>query len=154
MQEEVEMRAVSLSITTAKFTGNVLKSAIAKVLHEAQNKQSSIKHGKMSVKELTSQDAGASSMEVTSLRVRSFDKVARKYGVDYAIYKDKSTGEKNKYLIFFKGRDADAVTAAFNEYAAKDINRETKKPSIIKKLHEFSEKMVPAPAEKKKELVR
>ncbi len=154
MQEEVEMRAVTLSITTVKFTGNVLKTAIAKVLHEAQNKQSSIKHGKMLVKELTSRDAGASSMEVTSLRVRSFDKVARKYGVDYAIYKDKSTGEKNKYLIFFKGRDADAVTAAFNEYSVKDINRATKKPSIIKKLHEISEKMVPAPVEKKKELVR
>lgn len=60
MQEEVEMRAVTLSITTAKFTGNVLKMAIAKVLHEAHNKQSTIKHGKMSVKELTSRDAGAS----------------------------------------------------------------------------------------------
>ncbi len=154
MQEEVEMRAVTLSITTAKFTGNLLKTAIAKVLRESQNKNSSIKHGRMSVKELTSRDAGASSMEVTNLRVRSFDKVARKYGVDYAIYKDKSGGEKSKYLIFFKGRDADAVTAAFNEYAAKDINRETKKPSIIKRLHEISEKMVPAPAEKKKEIVR
>ncbi len=154
MQEEVEMRAVTLSITTAKFTGNLLKTAIAKVLRESQNKHSTIRHGRMSVKELTSRDAGASSMEVTNLRVRSFDRVARKYGVDYAIYKDKSTGEKSKYLIFFKGRDADAVTAAFNEYAAKDIKRETKKPSIIKRLHEISEKTVPAPAEKKKEIVR
>ncbi len=154
MQVEVEMRAVTLSITTAKFTGNLLKTAIAKVLRESQNKHSTIKHGRMSVKELTSRDAGASSMEVTNFRVRSFDRVARKYGVDYAIYKDKSGGEKSKYLIFFKGRDADAVTTAFNEYAAKDIKRETKKPSIIKKLHEISEKMVPAPAEKKKEIVR
>ena len=37
------------------------------------------------------------------------------------------------YLVFFKGRDADVMTAAFQEFSAKKLNRE-KKPSIRKAL--------------------
>ena len=73
-------------------------------------------------------------------------KLTRKYGVDYAIYKDKSSGEKNKYLIFFKGRDADAITAAFKEYAAKDIKRETQRASVLDKLHNLIERSRNIPA--------
>ena len=38
-----------------------------------------------------------------------------------------------RYLVFFKGRDADLMTAAFQEFSAKKLNRE-KKPSIRKAL--------------------
>ena len=41
--------------------------------------------------------------------------VARKYNVDFAVKKDKTT-EPPKYLVFFKGRDADAVAQAFKEF--------------------------------------
>ena len=37
---------------------------------------------------------------------------------DYAVKKDRSSSPP-KYLIFFKGRDADALTAAFTEYTSK-----------------------------------
>lgn len=59
-----------------------------------------------------------SNIEVTESNIKGFDRVARKYGVDYAIKKDKS-GEIPKYLVFFKARDADALTAAFTEYSGK-----------------------------------
>ena len=50
--------------------------------------------------------------------------------MDYAVKKDTS-GEIPKYLVFFKARDADALTAAFTEYTSKnEKNRE--KPSVIK----------------------
>lgn len=151
MQEEVEMRSVTLSVNAAKLTGRLLKAAIRKVLNDIskmkqKHKQAPIRHGKRTVKELTQMDAGASSMEATNLRVHSFDRVARKYGVDYAIYKDKSSGEKNKYLIFFKGRDADAITAAFKEYASKDIKRETHRASVLDKLHNLIERSRNIPA--------
>jgi hypothetical protein len=52
--------------------------------------------------------------------------------VDYAVKKDTS-GEIPKYLVFFKARDADALTAAFTEYTSKnEKNRD--KPSVIKLL--------------------
>ena len=46
-----------------------------------------------------------------------FDRVARKYNVDYAFHK---TGP-DKYLLFFKAGQADAITAAFSRlYKAGD----------------------------------
>lgn len=144
MQEEVEMRAVTLAISTSKLSGRLLKAAIAKVLKEAskpKDKPPTVKHGKQSLKELMAKDAGASSIEATNLRVGSFDRVARKYGVDYAVYKEKTAGSKDKYYIFFKGRDADAVSAAFKEYSANQIRKETNRPSVVAHLHKLVEQV-------------
>lgn len=144
MQEEVEMRAVTLAISTSKLSGRLLKAAIAKVMKEAnkpKDKSPTVKHGKQSLKELMAKDAGASSIEATNLRVGSFDRVARKYGVDYAVYKEKTAGNKDKYYIFFKGRDADAVSAAFKEYSANQIRKETNRPSVVAKLHKLVEQV-------------
>ena len=55
-------------------------------------------------------DSGAFYM--TDIEPVSYTHLARKYGVDYAVKKDRSSSPP-KYLIFFKGRDADALTAAF-----------------------------------------
>ena len=43
-----------------------------------------------------------------------------------------------RYLVFFKGRDADALTAAFKEFSAKKLTQE-QKPSIRKALATFRE---------------
>ena len=70
-------------------------------------------------------------MDVADKDIRDFQGVARKYGVDYAVKRSK--GEPDKYLVFFKARDNDALIAAFNEFTQK---REYKKehPSILKRL--------------------
>ena len=46
-----------------------------------------------------------------------------------------------KYLIFFKGRDADALTAAFTEYTSKKVKKaqKTERPSVLAKLSKFKE---------------
>ena len=66
-------------------------------------------------------------------------KIARKYGVDYAIKKVK-TEDKPKYVIFFKACDADALTQAFTEYTRKSAERE-KKPSVLQKLRDIGAKV-------------
>ena len=58
-------------------------------------------------------------------------KNAKKYNIDFSLKKVK--GEQTRYLVFFKGRDADVMTAAFQEFSAKKLNRD-KKPSIRKAL--------------------
>lgn len=139
MQEEVENRTVALVISTSKLTGKVLKTAISKYLaHRKTAKAEKINTkpiGKQTVKELVGQNVGVSNIEVSDKNIKSFDKVARKYGVDYAIKKDK-TGEIPKYLVFFKARDADALTAAFAEFSGK-LEKNKEKPSVIQKLHAF-----------------
>jgi hypothetical protein len=140
------------------MTARVLKNAILKFLsHGKQNNRASTQgsqsQGKQSVKKLIGQGQGVSNIEITDNNIRSFERIARKYGVDYALRKD-TTGIIPKYLVFFKARDADALTAAFKEYSGKSIKRE-KKPSALAKLNKFKELMKSSPKrEKKKELER
>ena len=50
------------------------------------------------------------------------------------------TEGKHKYVIFFKARDADALTQAFIEYTRKSVEKE-KRPSVLEKLHSLIEKV-------------
>ena len=144
MQEEVDSRTVALVINSAKLTGRVFKGAIDKYITYCKSKklqkQTVIPHGKQSVKQLIGQNQGVTSIESNDPDIKAFDKVARKYGVDYAVKKVREDNGKSKYVIFFKGRDNDAITSAFKEYTAKSMEK-AKKPSIMKKLHEISEKV-------------
>lgn len=141
MQEEVENRSVTLAISTAKLTGRVLKSAMHKFLSAQKKSRDSptIPHGKQSVKDLAKQNQGLTNIEVTDKNIKSFEKIARKYGVDFAIKKDKSVLPP-KYLVFFKGRDADAITAAFTEFTAKTMQK-AERPSVLAQLRKFTELM-------------
>ena len=69
--------------------------------------------------------------------IRQFERIARKYGVDYAVKKDRSTSPP-KYMIFFKGRDADAITAAFQEYMGRKLRRENR-PSVLERLEQYKD---------------
>ena len=140
MQEDVENRTVTLAITTTKLTGSVLKLAILKFLEAQKNKSRDspkIPHGKQSVKDLAKQNQGMNNIEITDKNIKSFEKSARKYGVDFAVKKDKSV-KPPKYLVFFKGRDADAITAAFTDFTAKMV-RKAERPSVLAQLRKFTE---------------
>ena len=155
MQEEVEQRTVTLAISTSKMTANVLKSAISKYLAHRKEKarQGPVKPcGKQSVKQLVGQDQGVTNIEITDKNIKDFERIARKYGVDFALKKDK-TGEIPKYLVFFKARDADALTQAFKEYTVK-TDRKKERPSVIQKLRKFKEQAasIDTPKVRKKEL--
>ena len=155
MQEEVESRTVTLAISTTKMTANVLKSAISKYLAYRKEKvrEGPVKPcGKQSVKQLVGQNQGGSNIEITDKNIKDFERIARKYGIDFALKKDK-TGDIPKYLVFFKARDADALTAAFKEYTAK-TDRKKEKPSVLRKLRRFKEQAadIDTPKVRKKEL--
>ena len=96
-----------------------------------------IPHGKQSVKSLAKQNQGMTSIEITEKNIKSFERVARKYGVDFAVQKDKSLVPP-KYIVFFKGRDADAITAAFTEFTATAVKKATR-PSVLAQLKKFTE---------------
>ena len=139
MQDEVREKSVALTIKVGKvggrLTAGLLKWTIRKYLAQAQNPK--IHHGKQTVKQLVSQGVGVQNIEITDKNIKSFERVARKYGVDFALKKDPAQG---KYLVFFKARDADALNAAFAEYAGKSLNRSAKKkPSLLGQLSHFKE---------------
>lgn len=141
MQEEVENRTVTLAISATKLTGRVLKAAMRKFLASIKKGRDSpspkIPHGKQTVKQLVGQNAGVSNIEITDSNIKSFERVARKYGVDFAVKKDAAV-RPPKFLVFFKARDADALTAAFQEFTAKTV-RKAERPSVLAQLRKFKE---------------
>ena len=155
MQEEVEQRTLTLVINGTKFSGRVLKSAVSKFVAFCRNQKAKKVNvhpkGKQSVKQLTRQGQGVNTMEIDDENLRQFERIARKYGVDYAVRKDVTT-ETPRFLVFFKGRDADAIMAALKEFSStKELKSE--RPSLLQKLREIVP-VVGAPKECHKEFDR
>ena len=94
MQEEVTHKTVTLSITTTRLTAHGSRaaggSAQAAGGMEKSRVKAKIPHGKQTVKQLIGQNAGVSNIEVTDSNIKSFERVARKYGVNFAVKKDRS----------------------------------------------------------------
>ena len=158
MQEEVEQKVVSLIVDCGKLGEQELRKALAKLVeqmkasHQQHQYDKANPHGKMTVKQLAAKDKGLQSIEVTDKNIGSFNRIARKYGIDFAPFKVK--GEK-RYLVFFKAPDADAMTAAFKEYTAKQVKK-VERPSVLEKLQHFKAliQMAVVDRAKRKELER
>ena len=131
MQEEVTQKTIALVFKSSRLTADVLKKAMKMYLEHRKAGKQAI-HGKMSVKKLVGQGMGASSIEVTDNNIKSFERVARKYNVDFAVKKDK-TVEPPKYMVFFKGKDADVIAQAFKEFV-KVNEKKQQSPSLRQKL--------------------
>lgn len=136
MHEEVNQRTVALSIKAAKLTGRVLAMAMAAALRQMRKARDAPHHGKQTVKQLARQNSGLTSIPVTEENIGGFERVARKYGVDFALQRDNETPPK--WLVFFKARDADALTAAFSEFS-RDTLKRTERPSVLEKMRSFKE---------------
>ena len=141
MQEEIEEKTVRLAISGARLTSRTIVAAIRAYLrHRANKKLEAIDEhiqGKQSIDELIKQNQGVSSMVVGDEGIRTFEKIARKYGVDFAIMKDKNE-KPPVYTAFFKARDTDAMEAVVNEYSMK-MMKIKERPSVIAKLKYFIE---------------
>ena len=135
MQEEVTQRTVALCVEATKLSAGMLQQAMKKVLDEMQKgvtgHKTKLHHGKQTLRQLMKHNTSVSNIEITDSNIKAFESTAKKYNIDFSLKKVK--GEQTRYLVFFKGRDADVMTAAFQEFSAKKLNRE-KKPSIRKAL--------------------
>ena len=75
------------------------------------------------MKKLVGEGVGVSSIEVTDGNIKSLERIAGKYNVDFAVKKDKTT-DPPKYVVFFKGRDADAVSQNKNRERSREKNKD------------------------------
>jgi len=137
MQEEVTGKAVALIIDGAKMSEQVLEKALQKFLEAQKNKSPKMHRGKQTLKQLAGQNAGLANIEISDRNIKAFTHVAKKYHVDFALKKD-TTAEQPRYLVFFKSRDADAITAAFQEFASRKMGRD-EKPSVRERLAQARE---------------
>ena len=137
MQEEVTGKSVALIIDGAKMSEQVLEKALQKFLEAQKNKSPKMHRGKQTLKQLAGQNAGLANIEISDKNIKVFTHVAKKYHVDFALKKD-TTAEQPRYLVFFKSRDADAITAAFQEFASRKMSRD-EKPSVRERLAQARE---------------
>ena len=138
MQEEVTGKTVALIVGGAKMSEQVFEKAVKKFLEEIQkSRQPKLYRGRQTLKQLAGQNAGLSNIEISDKNIRAFTSVAKKYHVDFALKKD-TAAEQPRYLVFFKSRDADAITAAFKEFASRRMGRE-ERPSIRERLNQARE---------------
>lgn len=165
LNEEISDKTVNLAISTTKLTGRAIARGLSQYLQnrkqkkmaKAVNPAEDKKLGKQTVKELIGQNQGVSSLPIGETGIRDFEKIAKKYGVDFAVVKDKSE-EPPKYIVFFKARDTDAISQVLSEYTAKQMEKQSKnRPSLLKTLKKFKEMVANMPRkehEKKKEQSR
>lgn len=147
MQEEVNEKTIALSVRSARMTASVLKAAMrqflaqqerakqkksAKSAQKSAEKETAPKRGKQTMKQLMKQNSQLTNIEVTDGNIKSFERIARKYQIDFSLKKDASE-EPPKYIVFFKAKDVDVMTAAFKEYSAQELKK-TSKPSLRKRL--------------------
>lgn len=146
MQDEVNEKTVSLCIRCGKVTANLLKAAMKKALVKMEQEKQKLKgqkqpkqdkedktyKGKQSMDKLMKQNVQLSNIEITDGNIKSFERVAKKYSIDFSLKKDVNA-DPPRYYVFFKARDADVMTAAFKEYTGQSLNKD-KKPSVRKKL--------------------
>lgn len=144
MQEEVEQKTIAFVINggkvsartmykIAKFLLDTLKKDEVQILkHLKRLKNPPIQHGKQSVKSLNRQNQGLTNIEITNENIKCFEKHAKKYGVDFALKKDKSA-DPPKYVVFFKARDEESLTSAFKDFT-KAVEKKKEKKSVVKEL--------------------
>lgn len=102
-------------------------------------------HGKQTVKQLMRHGVSTNSLELSG-DTKSFDRVARKWNVDYAFYKV----APDKHLLFFKSGQADAITACFSEYSKRLLKRtKSTKAPIREQLKEAADLLARQPSHKK-----
>lgn len=151
LQEDVENRTINFAISTTKLTGRTILTAARKFFQWRANKKCGKPIGQQSVRQLLRQDQGATNIEIERTGIRDFKRILDKYGVDYAITKNHDSPPR--YLVFFKARDADTLTAAFKDYSAKLVNKE-KRPSVLERLQQFkalAAELVPGKMREKKQ---
>lgn len=98
MQDEINSRVVALSIRLgaagARLTAHALKEAMQKYL--AENERAKLqkaqkapadktRHGKQTVGQLMEQNTGLTNIEITDQNIKSFERIARKYNIDFAL---------------------------------------------------------------------
>ena len=125
------MKASKLTARSLAYALRAVGRKVAKARREAQTP-----HGKQSVKKLMAHGAATSSIEVDAPKV--FDRVARKWNVDYAFYQT----EPGKYLLFFKSGQADAMTACFSEYSRKVLDKaKSRQPTIPEQMKQAEQQL-------------
>lgn len=149
MQEQVNEKTIALQVNTARMTGRTLERLIAAYLRYRRDqrlrypvvKQDKRHGGKTTLEQLSQKYDGLKSIEITENNIKSFEKTAKKYKLEYALKKDMKASPPT-YFVFFKGKDLDVIDFAFREYLKESLEKaDGHQQSIRDSLNRMKEKI-------------
>jgi hypothetical protein len=125
--QDTDRETLAIAVKASKLTGQTLVKVFQAVMRKIQSdrQHAQTPQGRQSIKTLMNHGTNTSTIPIDG-DTRLFDRVARRWNVDYAFHK---TGPK-KYLLVFKTGQADAITACFSEYTKRILARGKQGPSI------------------------
>lgn len=140
VSDQISEKCCCLIIKGGKLSGKNLAYATRSFLAAGDKapEQEQIK-GKQSLKQLASNGAKLENIELCHETVKSFERTAAKYEVDYAI-KTATLEGKPVHLAFFRSKDEATMNAAFREYSAKVLCKSATKPTLGETLSKMKEK--------------
>ena len=175
MQEEVENRTINVVIATTRLSARQLESGLRRYLNghaQKKNAKRNVKaqvrqrqkeqrkaegpHGKQTVKTLVRHSNGLKEVPVQGEHMKDFEKILKKYGVDFAIMRQKL--DPSRFLVFFKARDEAVLTNVLKECTDRQLSKaEPKRQSVLAALQKAKELIKALPAktrQKEKDLSR
>jgi hypothetical protein len=153
MQEQANEKTVGLVCRTSRLTARHFLRLCDRYLRHRDmmrrdrkmskradpSKQEFNQPRKIKVKQLVKEGQGVSTVEIKDEKIREFEKLARQYGVRYAIKKDKSTMPPT-FIVFFKAKDGEMIDRVMKEFLKKNVKREKPKEPVLKqRLDKFKE---------------
>ena len=154
VNEEVSEKTCHLAVRTTKVTVQALFRGLKAYANHHQKRKTEKQvrdkepvSGKQTVKQLIHQGQGVTTIEIGDKDIKDFQKLAKKYGVDFAIVKDKNQTPP-LYTVFFKAKDQDAITNLIGAYTNKRMQQQTR-PSILQKLEKLKAIVAKRPIKQK-----
>ena len=140
-QDQINERNCCLIIKGGTLTARMLALAMRAFLHTGKvvGRNLTTHHGKQTLRQISKSGGKLESVEVGE-DVKSFEGIARKHGVDFAVKQDLSS-DTPRHLVFFKSRDAASMDLAFREFMAKNLTRGKEKPSLDQTLEQMQAKI-------------
>ena len=132
--EHINDKNVALSIRGVKLTGRLLAQAMQAFLKKAR--EPTQKHGKQSMRSLSKSGASLADIDIGDKKsIRSFNRIAQKYKIDFTPKIDRSC-DPPKWVVWFKAKDSKSLESAFKEYSKIELKRKDK-PPMLKQLEKF-----------------
>ena len=133
-------KTIDISIKAEKMTADVLKSALQEFMSGKAEKK-----GRMTYKQLQAK----SPSKLDSIEVSDFLKTARKYDVDFALKRDKSTSPPT-YHVFFSAAKTEDFKRAFSEYVGKGQGKTQKRGEFTREqMQQQAQKLRSKPGKQK-----
>ena len=122
-------KTIDLSVKAEKITSDVLRLAMQEFVSGKAEKK-----GRMTYKQLQAKSPSKlDSIEVDDSNIGDFLNIARKYDIDFALKRDKSTSPPT-YHVFFSAAKTEDFKRAFTEYTDKSRGKNQQRGEITREM--------------------